>query len=119
MKRGDIVVIDFPFSDGSGSKHRPALVVQADTVNASSKATIVASISTLTQQSPTSVVIDPGEESAIWFTLGMRSTLRESLYHSSESVAGIDRTPFRPDHARSQCGVEGGVRNLTASTTRG
>ena len=30
MKRGDIVNVDWPFSDQSGSKFRPAVVVQAD-----------------------------------------------------------------------------------------
>jgi mRNA-degrading endonuclease toxin of MazEF toxin-antitoxin module len=27
MKRGDVVIIDFPYSDRTGSKVRPALVV--------------------------------------------------------------------------------------------
>jgi mRNA-degrading endonuclease toxin of MazEF toxin-antitoxin module len=30
VKRGDVVLLDHPFSDASGSKVRPALVVQAD-----------------------------------------------------------------------------------------
>ena len=29
MKRGDVVLMDYPFSDGTGSKVRPALVVLA------------------------------------------------------------------------------------------
>lgn len=30
VRRGDIVLVDFPYSDRTGSKVRPALVVQAD-----------------------------------------------------------------------------------------
>ena len=33
VSRGDVVLIDFPYSDRSGSKVRPALVVQNDTLN--------------------------------------------------------------------------------------
>ena len=33
MKRGDVVIIDFPYSDRTGSKVRPALVVQSDMLN--------------------------------------------------------------------------------------
>lgn len=32
MKRGDVIGFDYPFSDGSGSKKRPSLVVQSDAV---------------------------------------------------------------------------------------
>ena len=31
--RGDIVLVDYPFSDRTGSKVWPALVVQADSLN--------------------------------------------------------------------------------------
>ena len=44
MKRGDIVILDHPFSDASGSKVRPALVVQNDRDNARLTNTIVALI---------------------------------------------------------------------------
>jgi mRNA-degrading endonuclease toxin of MazEF toxin-antitoxin module len=33
MNRGDVVEVDWPFSDRTGSKTRPALVVQADFLN--------------------------------------------------------------------------------------
>jgi mRNA interferase MazF len=32
-KRGDIVIIGFPFSDLSGTKKRPALIISNETVN--------------------------------------------------------------------------------------
>ena len=34
VNRGDVVVVDFPFPDATGSKVRPALVVQSDRNNA-------------------------------------------------------------------------------------
>jgi mRNA-degrading endonuclease toxin of MazEF toxin-antitoxin module len=33
MNRGDVVELDWPFSDRTGSKTRPAVVVQADFLN--------------------------------------------------------------------------------------
>jgi len=33
VQRGDVVIINHPFSDASGSKVRPALVVQSDSRN--------------------------------------------------------------------------------------
>jgi mRNA interferase MazF len=45
IARGQIVLLDFPFSGGSGSKVRPALVVQNDRDNARLRNTIVAMIS--------------------------------------------------------------------------
>jgi mRNA interferase MazF len=33
MNRGDVVLVDWPFSDLTGSKLRPAIVVQADYLN--------------------------------------------------------------------------------------
>jgi len=41
VSRGDVVLLDFPFSDASGSKVRPAVVVQSDTHNRRLKTTIV------------------------------------------------------------------------------
>jgi mRNA interferase MazF len=33
ITQGDIVAVDFPFSDGSGIKRRPALVISSDLIN--------------------------------------------------------------------------------------
>jgi len=45
VRRGDIVLVDYPFSDRTGSKIRPALVVQTDFLNAKIDDTILAAIS--------------------------------------------------------------------------
>ena len=44
VRRGDIVLVDFPYSDQTGSKVRPALVVQADLWNQPQDDTILAMI---------------------------------------------------------------------------
>jgi mRNA interferase MazF len=60
-KRGDIIVIDFPYSDGSGSKIRPSLVVQNDADNQRLRNTIVAMITGNVSHAhePTQHLIDP------------------------------------------------------------
>lgn len=50
VSRGDIVLVDYPFSDRTGSKVRPALVVQADAINRQTTDTILASISRSTHR---------------------------------------------------------------------
>lgn len=62
MNRGDIVLVNFPFSSGVGSKVRPALVVQCDANNQRLRNTIVAMITTSTRlagREPTQVLVDP------------------------------------------------------------
>src|SRR5262245_26536855 len=44
VQRGDVVLIDYPFTDASGAKVRPALVVQNNQRNAKLAETIVAFI---------------------------------------------------------------------------
>ncbi len=44
IDRGDIVLVDFPYSDQTGSKVRPALVVQSDAWNQRLDDTILALI---------------------------------------------------------------------------
>lgn len=41
VSRGDVVLLDFPFSDASGGKVRPAVVVQSDRHNRRMSSTIV------------------------------------------------------------------------------
>jgi mRNA interferase MazF len=61
MNRGEIVLVDFPFSDRTGSKLRPTLVVQADFLNASIDDTVLALITRTRRHLPTEVAIDPAE----------------------------------------------------------
>lgn len=61
VSRGDVVLVDFPFSAGGAAKVRPALVVQNDRDNLRLTNTIVAMITTRTRRAltePTQLFID-------------------------------------------------------------
>jgi len=59
-KRGDIVLVSFPFTNLTSSKRRPALVVSPDTFNdALQDFVLVALTSRLTGQDP--ILIDPSD----------------------------------------------------------
>jgi mRNA interferase MazF len=59
--RGDVVLVDFPFSSGSAGKIRPTLVVQNDSDNYRLGDTIVVLISGNIQRvdEPTQLLVDP------------------------------------------------------------
>ncbi|OYV93039.1 MAG: hypothetical protein B7Z73_03980 [Planctomycetia bacterium 21-64-5] len=61
MKRGDVVLVDFPYTSGLRSKVRPAIVVQNDRDNQRLSKTIVAMITGNLRRAgePTHLVIDP------------------------------------------------------------
>jgi mRNA interferase MazF len=60
MKRGDVVLLDYPYADGSGSKVRPVLIVQNDRDNQRLTNTIVALITKNVSRvhEPTQLLID-------------------------------------------------------------
>ncbi|HZY90541.1 MAG TPA: type II toxin-antitoxin system PemK/MazF family toxin [Gemmataceae bacterium] len=60
VHRGDIVIVDWPFTAGGGTKPRPALVIQNDRDNARLTNTIVVMITSRSHRAgePTQVLID-------------------------------------------------------------
>ena len=95
MKRGDIVLIDFPFSTGHGSKRRPALIVQCDRNNLRLHDSIVAIITSNIVRAvhePTQYLIEPSH--ADWAASGLKlpSVVKcEHLYtfHNQRVLATI------------------------------
>jgi mRNA-degrading endonuclease toxin of MazEF toxin-antitoxin module len=69
MTRGDVVLIDWQFSDRGGSKLRPGVVVQADFLNARIRDTVLVQITGTTRRAVTEVILDP----AIETTSGLRT----------------------------------------------
>jgi mRNA interferase MazF len=64
MKRGDVVEVNWPYSDLSGTKVRPAVVVQADFLNGLIDDTILVKITGQRFGIPgTEVKLDPAQES--------------------------------------------------------
>lgn len=61
IRRGDVVIVDFPFTDGGQSKVRPAVVVQNDRDNRKIRKTIVALVTgnTMRKNDPSHLFIDP------------------------------------------------------------
>jgi|SRR6185436_70337 mRNA interferase MazF len=65
MNRGDVVLVDWPFSDRTGSKLRPAVVVQADFLNGLIDDTVLVQITSTAHGIPgTEVALDPAQEPA-------------------------------------------------------
>ena|ERR1700677_398592 len=65
MKRSEVVLVDWPYSDRSGSKLRPAVVVQADFLNGIIDDTVLVQITGSRHGLPgTEVEIQPANEPA-------------------------------------------------------
>ena len=73
VDRGDVVIVDFPFGEGRGSKVRPAVVIQSDVDNHRLDTVIVAMITkqtALVGREPRHILIDvsteAGKASGLW-----------------------------------------------------
>lgn len=63
MNRGDVVLVDWPYSDRTGSKLRPAVVVQADYLNGLIDDTVLVQVTSKGHNIPgTEVRLDPAAE---------------------------------------------------------
>ncbi|MBI1914962.1 MAG: type II toxin-antitoxin system PemK/MazF family toxin [Planctomycetes bacterium] len=69
MNRGDVVLVDWPYSDLKGSKLRPAIVVQADFLNGLIDDTIFVQVTGTRYAIPgTEVELDPATETVSGLT---------------------------------------------------
>jgi mRNA interferase MazF len=65
MNRGDVVLVDWPYSDRTGSKIRPAVVVQADGLNGLIEDTVLVAITRKSRGAPAvEVAINPTVDTA-------------------------------------------------------
>jgi mRNA interferase MazF len=62
MKRGDVIIVDFPYGDLTGSKRRPALILQADALNQVRADTILALITSTYAGRIAEVLVDVAQE---------------------------------------------------------
>src|SRR6185312_161322 len=86
VSRGDVVLVDYPFSDGTGSKVRPALVVQTDSLNQRIDDTILAAVSRSTHRaSATQLLVD------IATADGKASGLRQNSMIQCENLLTFDQ----------------------------
>src|SRR5208337_4679448 len=101
MKRGDVVIIDFPYSDRTGSKVRPSLVVQSDTLNPIRDDSILAIITSMSSGRPdTEILIEITDEPG--------SGLRFDSYLQCDTLATLI-SPL------PGCGTKGRSGSLTSN----
>jgi mRNA interferase MazF len=97
VARGEIVLVDYPFSDRRGSKVRPALVVQNDTLNSRIDDTILVAISRSTHRaSGTQLLVDLATPEGAATGLRQNSMIQcENLltYDQRLIIATIGRVP--------------------------
>jgi mRNA interferase MazF len=60
-RRGDIVLVSFPFTDLTSTKRRPALVVSPDSFNELNEDLILAAVTSQVTTSPHSVPVAPSD----------------------------------------------------------
>lgn len=89
VSRGDIVLVAFPFSSGTGSKLRPALVVQNDRNNQRLKNTIVVAITSTTHRAsqPTQLLIEAATPE------GRQPGLLFDSVVACENIATVEQRP--------------------------
>jgi mRNA interferase MazF len=90
VRRGDVVLADIAYSDRTGSKKRPVVVVSTDANNSVIDDVIVAAISTGTRPGAfTHVFIDPGVPD------GQSSGLLHPSYAHCENLFTLDQRFIR------------------------
>ncbi len=86
--RGDVVLVNYPFADQTGSKVRPALVVQADVWNRRLECTILAMITSSPRRrvdAETQLAIDLNHPDADFGQIRLFNVKTWSLISTQES----------------------------------
>lgn len=85
--RGDVLLVRFPFTNGTGAKVRPALVVQNDQDNQRLSNVVVVAITTTTHRSGRATQLSIEAASSIGRQSGL---LRDSVV-TCENIATLDK----------------------------
>jgi mRNA interferase MazF len=83
MNRGDVVVVDWIYSDRTGSKLRPAVMIQSDVLNALIADTVLVGITGQSRSATTEVLLDPALE--------MQSGLTRVSYAVCNNLMTLDQ----------------------------
>lgn len=91
VSRGDVVLVDFPFTSGTAQKLRPAVVVQNDSYNRRLATTILAPITSNIRHAadPAQVAVDPGTPD------GSRTGLLKRSAIKCENLATVETRLIR------------------------
>jgi len=87
VQRGEVVLVDYPYSTGGGAKVRPVLVIQNDRDNQRLMNTIVAQITSMTRRvlEPTQLLIE------IATPEGRQSGLRQDSVVNCVNLLTLDK----------------------------
>jgi mRNA interferase MazF len=88
--RGDVVIVDFPFTDQQGTKRRPAVVVQAEVYNRMISKSVIAMVTGNLKRiaDPAHLFIDPQTSD------GASSGLRAPSLVSCNNLFTVDQEDF-------------------------
>jgi mRNA interferase MazF len=91
LMRGDVVLVQFPYASGAGSKLRPAVVVQHDVNNRRLTNVILAPLTTTIHRAtePTQFLVDVGAAT------GKAAGLRHSSVVSCENLTTVAQSLVR------------------------
>ncbi|MBI4141384.1 type II toxin-antitoxin system PemK/MazF family toxin [Candidatus Woesearchaeota archaeon] len=92
VKQREIVLVPFPFSDQTGQKVRPALVLSNDVFNQTSDDVILCGLTTTIKQSKYTIIITPDDIE--------EGVLYEKSAIKVESILKIDKTLIIKSFAR-------------------
>jgi mRNA interferase MazF len=87
VQRGDVVLVDYPYTAGGGTKVRPVLVIQNDRDNQRLRNTIVAQITSVTRRTlePTQLLVE------IVTPEGQQSGLRQDSVVNCVNLLTLDK----------------------------
>jgi mRNA-degrading endonuclease toxin of MazEF toxin-antitoxin module len=113
--RGDVVLITHPFSDASGARIRPAVVVQCDRRNAILGETIIALITKNLQhvgKDDTQWLIDIQTAEGKQSGLNVNSAVK-AVYDRQQTCFENDRSPYRNRHDADRSMSQGRPRTVS------
>ena len=84
-KQRDIVLVPFPFSDLSGLKVRPVLILSNDVYNDQSADVVVCGLTTNLRPLPYSIIIEPSD-------IEVSGTLRHTSRIKADTVASLEQS---------------------------
>jgi mRNA interferase MazF len=89
IRRGDVIIVDFPFTDTGQSKVRPAVVVQNDRDNQRVRKTVIAMVTgnLRRRNEPTHLFVDPAHPD------GASSGLSSRPWSSATTYSPSSRRP--------------------------
>jgi len=89
FKRGDIVLVEFVFSDEAGTKRRPALIISSDHYHKSRQEVIIAAITSRVDRIlPGDSRIDNWKEAGLLFPSNVTGVIRTIKQSTIERILG-------------------------------